>query len=33
MQHRMVPKYEESNMNDQFLYLNVIIRHQPMNKQ
>jgi len=33
MQHRMVPKYEENNMNDQFLYLIVILIHQPMNKQ
>jgi hypothetical protein len=33
MQHRMVPKYEENNTNDQFLYFNVILSHQPINKQ
>lgn len=32
MQHRMVPKYEENNMNDQFLHLISILSLQPMNK-
>lgn len=33
LQHRMVPMYDENNMNDQFLYLNVTLSNQPMNKQ
>jgi hypothetical protein len=29
----MVPKYEENNNNNQFLCLNVILSHHPMNKE